>query len=176
MIGIQNVQSLDSFITDSANAMTALLTGHKCSYTHWRTHSDSSEKCADPCIPWFSATVNALGVQSDSNPNPFHQPKFETIAESFRRLYNGAVGIVSTAFIADATPAGLVAHTRDRSQFAAIIEQYLKGVTANYSWTEWDGPQVLFGGGAENFYGPGTPSNNSQTYENQDYYLSLIHI
>lgn len=125
--------------------MTALLTGHK-------------------------STVNALGVQRDSNPDSFHAPKFETIAETFRRLYNGAVGIVSTAFIADATPAGVVAHTRDRSQFAAIIEQYLNGVTANYSWTEWDGPQVLLGGGAENFYGPGTPDNNSQTYKNQDYY------
>lgn len=34
----------------------------------------------------------------------------------------------------------------------------------NYTWTEWDGPDVLFGGGAENFL----PGKNS--YKGQDYY------
>jgi alkaline phosphatase len=37
-----------------------------------------------------------------------------TVAEMFRRVRNGLTGIVSTAFIADATPTALVAHTRDR--------------------------------------------------------------
>jgi len=38
----------------------------------------------------------------------------ETIAELFRRRIGGALGIVSTAYIADATPAALCAHNRDR--------------------------------------------------------------
>ena len=45
-----------SFITDSANSATAIMTGHK-------------------------STVNALGVYRDSSPNPFDDPKVETIAE-----------------------------------------------------------------------------------------------
>jgi alkaline phosphatase len=45
-----------SFITDSANSATAIMTGHK-------------------------STVNALGVYRESTPNPFDDPKVETIAE-----------------------------------------------------------------------------------------------
>ena len=70
--------SLDTFITDSANSATALYTGHK-------------------------TTVNALNVYADSSRNPFDDPKFESIAEIFRRVIGGAVGIVSTAFIGKVT-------------------------------------------------------------------------
>jgi alkaline phosphatase len=118
--------SIDSFITDSANSATALYTGHK-------------------------TTVNALGCYKDSSANPFDDPKIETIAEMFHRITGGAVGIVSTAFIADATPAGLTAHTPQRSQYGAVVDSFLHGVT-NYTWTNWTGPDVLFGGGAEQFY------------------------
>lgn len=50
-----------SFITDSANSATAIMTGHK-------------------------STVNALGVYRDSSPNPFDDPKVETIAERESQL------------------------------------------------------------------------------------------
>jgi alkaline phosphatase len=75
VLGHQMTHSMDSFITDSANSATALYSGHK-------------------------TTVNALNVYVDSSPSPFDDPKFETIAEIFRRVYPGAgVGIVSTAFL-----------------------------------------------------------------------------
>ncbi|KAI0310610.1 alkaline-phosphatase-like protein [Amylostereum chailletii] len=124
-LGHQMTHSIDSFITDSANSATALNTGHK-------------------------STVNALNVYVDSSADPFDDPKFETLAELFRRIHGGRTGIVSTAFIADATPAALVAHTRDRGRSAEIVDTFLHG-TANYSWTKMDGVDVLFGGGAENF-------------------------
>jgi len=133
--------SIDSFITDSANSATALYTGHK-------------------------ASVNALNVYADSSRSPFDDPKFETIVEIFFRLYQGHTGIVSTAFIADATPAGLLAHTRDRDQYGAVVESFLNGVS-NYTWTNWTGPDVLFGGGAEQFY---NSSLGGVTYLNKDYY------
>ena len=77
VLGHQMTHSLDSFITDSANSATALYTGHK-------------------------STVNALGVYVDSSESPFDDPKFETIAEIFRRRYPGSgVGIVSTAFLGE---------------------------------------------------------------------------
>nr|POF17657.1 alkaline phosphatase h [Quercus suber] len=133
--------SLDSFITDSANSATALYTGHKSS-------------------------VNALGVYADSSDDPFDDPKVETIAEIFNRIWRGHIGIVSTAFIADATPAALTAHTRDRDQYGAVIDSFIHGIV-NYTWTQWEGPDVLFGGGAENFC---SPELGGETYMNRDYY------
>lgn len=136
VLGHQMTHSIDSFITDSANSASALYTGHK-------------------------STVNCLGVYADSSKSPFDDPKVETIAEIFHRLTGGHVGIVSTAFLADATPAGLTAHTRARSEYGHVIDTFLNGVT-NYTWTKWDGPDVLFGGGAEDFY---TPKLNKTYYD-----------
>jgi len=141
VLGHSMTHSLDSFITDSANSATALYSGHK-------------------------STVNALGVYADSSPNKFDDPKIESIAELFYRMFKGHIGIVSTAFIADATPAALTAHTRDRGQYAAVVDSFIHGIT-NYTWTQWNGPDVLFGGGAEQFY---PPSLGGVTYQGKNYY------
>lgn len=141
VLGHQMTHSLDSFITDSANSATALYTGHK-------------------------STVNALGVYADSSEDAFDDPKIETVAEMFYRLYKGGVGIVSTAFIADATPGALTAHTRNRDLYGNVVDTFLNGIT-NYTWTEWDGPDVLFGGGAEQFY------PNEDSFMGQDYYAKF---
>ena len=75
-------------------------------------------------------------------------------------------GIVSTAFIADATPAALTAHTRLRAHYGNVVDSYLNGIT-NYTWTNWTGPDVLFGGGAEQFIpGPGS-------FEGKNYYTEF---
>lgn len=142
VLGHQMTHSLDSFITDSANSATALYSGHK-------------------------ATVNGLNVYTDSSRDPFDDPKFETIAEIFYRLYAGAIGIVSTAYIADATPAAITAHTRDRSQYPSIVDTFVNGIQNYSDWTQIPGVDVLFGGGAEQFY---PPSLGGRTYNNQDYY------
>jgi len=118
-LGHQMTHSIDSFITDSANSATALYTGHK-------------------------STVNALGVYADSSEDPFDDPKVETIAELFHRIHGGHIGIVSTAYLADATPAALTAHTRDRGEYGAVVDSFIHGIV-NYTWTDWSGPDVLFG-------------------------------
>jgi alkaline phosphatase len=82
----------------------------------------------------------------------------------FYRIYKGHIGIVSTAFIADATPAALTAHTRDRDQYGAVVDSFIHGIV-NYTWTEWNGPDVLFGGGAEQFC-----NQSGRTYQGLDYY------
>ena len=125
VLGHQMTHSIDSFITDSANSATALYSGHK-------------------------STVNALGVYADSSLDKFDDPKVESIAEIFQRVWKGAVGIVTTAHLADATPAALTAHTRDRGKAGFVIDSFLNGVQ-KYPWTNWTGPDVLFGGGASNF-------------------------
>lgn len=141
VLGHQMTHSIDSFITDSANSATALYTGHKSS-------------------------VNALGVYADSSPNPLDDPKVQSIAELFHEVRGGGVGIVSTAFIADATPGALTAHTRNRGQYGNVVDSFLHGTT-NYSWPTWTGPDVLFGGGAEQFY------PNSKSFQGKDYYAEF---
>ncbi|KAK7708618.1 hypothetical protein SLS64_006720 [Diaporthe eres] len=128
-------------ITDSANSASALYSGHK-------------------------STVNAMGVYADSSPDAFDDPKVETIVELLRRIHGSAWGAVSTAFLADATPIALTAHTRSRGLYGPLIDQALNGVT-NYSWTHAGAPDVYFGGGAEQFL-PGSGS-----YQGKDYYAEF---
>jgi alkaline phosphatase len=73
---------------------------------------------------------------------------------------------VSTAFIADATPIALTAHTRSRFAYGPLIDQALNGLT-NYSWTQHGGPDAYFGGGAEQFI------NGSGSYLRKDYYAEF---
>lgn len=76
---------------------------------------------------------------------------------------------MSTAYLADATPAALTAHTRDRGQYGAVIDSFLHGIT-NYTWTNWTGPDVLFGGGAENFF---NSSLGGVSYMDKDYFAEF---
>lgn len=91
--------STHSIATDSANTMSAYMTGHK-------------------------ARVNALGVYADRTPATLDDPKVETIAEALRRTTKKSVGVVSTAEIEDATPAAVVAHTRKRADKAEIVGMF----------------------------------------------------
>ena len=88
--------STHSVATDSANTMSAYMTGHK-------------------------TRVNALGVYADRTPDSLDDPKVETIAEALRRQTGKAIGIVSTSELEDATPAAVVAHTRLRGDKAEIV-------------------------------------------------------
>jgi len=114
-------------------------------------------------------------------------PKVETIAELFKRKIGGPVGIVSTAYIADATPgelfldcawfhsdvtisreAALCAHTRLRGNYQAVVTSFLYNtsvLTPDLDWpTSCEGADVILGGGAEQFIpGEGSP-------EGLDYY------
>ncbi|MCT7664901.1 alkaline phosphatase [Shinella kummerowiae] len=92
--------STHSIATDSANTMSAYMTGHK-------------------------SRVNALGVYADRTPASLDDPKVETIAEALRRTTKKSIGIVSTSELQDATPAALVAHTRKRADKADIVGMIL---------------------------------------------------
>ena len=88
--------STNAIATDSANTMSAYMTGHK-------------------------TAVNALGVYADRTPSTLDDPRVETIAEAVRRTTKKSIGIVSGAEIEDATPAAVVAHTRARADKAEIV-------------------------------------------------------
>ncbi|MER9235503.1 alkaline phosphatase [Mesorhizobium sp. M0622] len=85
--------------TDSANTMSAYMTGHK-------------------------TAVNALGVYADRTKASLDDPRVETIAEALRRTGNKSIGVVSTAEVEDATPAAVVAHTRLRADKADIVGMF----------------------------------------------------
>lgn len=90
----------DSVTTDSANTMSAYMTGHK-------------------------GAVNSLGVYADRTPDTLDDPKVETLGEALRRQTNKAIGIVATSEIQDATPAAIVSHTRRRDDKAEITGMLL---------------------------------------------------
>lgn len=91
--------SVDAIAVDSANSMSAYMTGHK-------------------------GSVNALGVYADRTPATLDDPRVETIAEALRRQTKKSIGVVSTAEIEDATPAAVVSHTRRRADKADIVEMF----------------------------------------------------
>lgn len=92
--------STHSIATDSANTMSAYMTGHK-------------------------SRVNALGVYADRTPSSLDDPRVETIGEALRRTTKKSLGIVTTSEVEDATPAALVSHTRKRADKAEIVGMLL---------------------------------------------------
>jgi alkaline phosphatase len=131
LIGTSGV---DAITTDSANSMSAYTTGHKSS-------------------------VNALGVYAARNKNNLEHPKVETIAELAKRKLDLAVGVVSDAEVQDATPAGMVAHTRRRVDKPEITQMFLD-----------DRVDVLMGGGSAYFLPKSTPGSKRKDDKN---YLEL---
>ena len=105
----------DSIITDSANSASAYATGHK-------------------------TAVNAMGVYADRTLDPLDDPKVETITSLVKRRLGMAVGIVTNTEVEDATPAAMLAHTRRRSEYDRIVEQFFAAK-----------PDVIMGGGLANF-------------------------
>jgi alkaline phosphatase len=105
----------DAVVTDSANSMSAYTTGHK-------------------------SCVNGLGVNCAGNKPTLDHPRVENISELVKRLRGLSVGVVTNTEIEDATPAGMVAHTRQRRDYDDIVRMF-------YTVQ----PEVILGGGSLNF-------------------------
>ena len=125
--------AFDSIITDSAPGMASLVSGMKQSN-------------------------NALQVSADNTPeNPLDNPRIETVFEYMKRVHGWKIGVVTDAFLVDATPAALDSHNRSRRNYLNIAQQmigYYDDQTAlkktGYaSLAELSRPlDVLMGGGA----------------------------
>ncbi len=131
--GISMTTSFDSIITDSAPGMATLISGMKQSN-------------------------NALQVAVDNTPeNPLDNPRVETLFEYMKRVHGWKIGVVTDAFLTDATPAATQAHIRSRRVYPAIAQQmigyYADGTampkTGYASLAALSQPlDVLMGGGA----------------------------
>ena len=79
-------------------------------------------------------------------------PKVETIAELAKRRNGGmAVGVVTNTEIEDATPAGMVAHVRRRSDYDDIVRMFYEAK-----------PDVMMGGGTAYFLPKSDPGRQAQ--------------
>ena len=117
--GMVKTASLNSVVTDSAPGMTAYVSGNK---------NNNNEE----------------GVFPDDTTDPFDNPRIEYLSEYLHRTQGKALGLVTTADVFDATPAGNAVHTSSRGAGTGIVDQFLddRGNT---------GLTVLMGGGRKWF-------------------------
>ena len=114
--GIVFTPSLNSFVTDSANGASVYAGGNK---------TDNGALCVWP---------------DNTDDDPLDNPRFENIMSYLRRMRGMATGVVSTASLADATPAAFLAYCYKRGEAEKIVGQYPA-----------TGVDVLLGGGKKWF-------------------------
>ena len=127
--------SLDKLIPDSAPTATALATGNKTFDGGLSVFPDGTD-----CGFGSASDAATIGYALDN-------PRIETIAEYLKRRFGYRVGLVTTASVADATPAAFASHSGDRDTAFEIVRQYLENPLLNGQ----PGPDVLMGGGGESF-------------------------
>ena len=117
--GMLMTSSLNSLITDSAPGAHNYSTGNK--------------------------TNNGMeGVFPDNTAPDGDNPRIENLSEWLTRYFGKATGVVSDAFLTDATPAAFLAHTQNRGNGTLIASQYIDGAADTNL-------KVLLGGGSYHF-------------------------
>jgi alkaline phosphatase len=125
--GMVKTASLNSVVTDSAPGMTAYVSGNK---------NNNNEE----------------GVFPDDSTDPFDNPRIEYLSEYLHRTQGKALGLVTTADVFDATPAGNAVHTSSRGAGTGIVDQFLDD-------RHLTGLTVLMGGGRKWFMPSTTPGS-----------------
>ncbi|MBC7925654.1 MAG: alkaline phosphatase [Bryobacteraceae bacterium] len=126
----------DRLVPDSANTASTWSTGNKIMFNAMGVFPDGTD-CA-----WRAAGRNATTLAS-----LLDNPRLETLWEYLKRRYEYKTGIVTTADVTDATPAGEATHTGHRETRAAITLQYLE----NPMLAGQPAFDVILGGGIEQF-------------------------
>ncbi|MEO8071803.1 MAG: alkaline phosphatase [Acidobacteriota bacterium] len=132
--GMMMTYSLENIVPDSANTASAWSNGNKTVNGALNVFPDNND------FRYSSSNLQATKQYALDNP------RIETLWQYLKRLYNYKTGIVSTADITDATPAGEGAHSVTRSLLNDIARQYVDG-TINPG-IQFD---VIMGGGLEHF-------------------------
>jgi alkaline phosphatase len=136
--GMVKTASLNSVVTDSAPGMTAYVSGNK---------NNNNEE----------------GVFPDDTLDAFDNPRIEYLSEYLHRTQGKALGVVTTADVFDATPAGNAVHTSNRGAGTGIVDQFFDDRART-------GLTVLLGGGRKWFLPAGTAG--SERAEASDYAFS----
>lgn len=130
--------SLNSIVTDSSPGMTSYVSGNK---------NNNNEE----------------GVFPDDTVDAFDNPRVEYLSEYLHRTQGKQLGIVTTADVFDATPAGNAVHTSNRGAGTGIVDQF-------FDDRAHTGLTVLMGGGRKWFLPAGTPG--SARTDTNDYAFS----
>ena len=132
--GMSMTYSLDQVVPDSANTASAWANGNKTANNYLNVFPDNNDFRFD------AANTQATKQYALDNP------RVETLWQFLKRRYGYKTGIVSTADITDATPAGEGAHSARRSLGYDIAKQYFEGTI-----TPGNQFDVIMGGGLERF-------------------------
>src|SRR5262249_54379439 len=117
--GLLMTSSMNSLITDSAPGAHNYSTGNK--------------------------TNNGMeGVFPDNTAAEDDNPRLEHLSEFIGRQFGKVTGVVTDAFLTDATPAAFLAHTQNRGNGTLVASQYVEAI-ANANL------KVLMGGGGYHF-------------------------
>ncbi len=127
--------SLDKVIPDSAPTATALATGNKTFDGGLGVFPDGTD-----CHFGSASNASTIGYALDN-------PRIENVAEYLKRRFGYRIGIVTTAAVADATPAAFGSHSGDRDTAFEIVRQYLENPFLGGQPIA----DVLMGGGGESF-------------------------
>lgn len=100
VMGLISTNGYDSIVTDSANSMSAYMTGQK-------------------------GVVNSLGVYANTSDANEDDPRVATLAELAKQR-GMSIGACVTSRVTDATPAATFGHTRRRGDEDILIDQALK--------------------------------------------------
>jgi len=126
----------DRVIPDSANSASALAIANKTFDGALSVFGDGTD-----CV-WLKPGANSNNLWATLD-----NPRVETIAEYLKRKFNYRVGLVTTAALADATPAAFASHTGERDAAFEVTRQYLENpLFGNRPFAD-----VLMGGGKESF-------------------------
>ncbi|MFG6488581.1 alkaline phosphatase [Roseateles sp. BYS78W] len=136
--GMVKTSSLNSIVTDSSPGMTSYVSGNK---------NNNNEE----------------GVFPDDTVDAFDNPRVEYLSEYLHRTQGKQLGIVTTADVFDATPAGNAVHTSNRGAGTGIVDQF-------FDDRRNTGLTVLMGGGRKWFLPAGTPG--SARTDTSDYAFS----
>ncbi|HEV6965917.1 alkaline phosphatase [Roseateles sp.] len=136
--GLVKTASLNSIVTDSSPGMTSYVSGNK---------NNNNEE----------------GVFPDDTVDAFDNPRVEYLSEYLHRTQGKQLGIVTTADVFDATPAGNAVHSSNRGAGTGIVDQFLDD-------RRLTGLTVLMGGGRKWFLPAGTPG--SARTDSNDYAFS----
>ena len=144
--GMVMTYALDRVVPDSANTASAWCTGNKAVDGSLGVLPDNDD---------FKVNTSAATLQS-TKQYALDNPRVETLWEYLKRNYGYKTGVVSTADITDATPAGEGGHTLLRALTYDIARQFVDGNAATAgggpgSFTTGPVFDVILGGGREHF-------------------------
>lgn len=134
--GMSMTYAADRVVPDSANTAATWSTGNKVMYNALGVFPDGTD-----CV-WRTGGRNAASVAA-----AIDNPRVETLWEYLKRKYGYRTGIVSTADVTDATPAGEGSHVAHRDYRAEISRQYFNSPLLG-GHPVYD---VILGGGLEQF-------------------------